>query len=553
MKCARCAHQWKLTPEDVIPDEETADSPVSASAQTNRQWQGQDEAAGAEDGPGYEEHAEASVDEEQWAPLQADEYGQMNQHGSAAYTDPANEDSEPPISEEEIAPSQGRGAGRQREHPSAEPDAGSGRAYPIPSGVYDMPSGIYENEAAPFEGEPPSDQPEPEETSAAVQSENWSSRFMGPGWRAQAASPPVEEEEDEDPESVIRETFRSVLEQTEDEEQAAAANLMEHAESSAPYVNIYDAEWNRTDNDDLGPEAFTGSGQDRAGLGENSDQDYFATEEALDDETSIYMRGEYGAGGPEAEEAYRSAPGQYKDEDFAAPGINERFAQRNGRPQPYDMDDGEIEDYGAEPNDYATPEASEDYAALYGDQFNDADDNFTAENGFDDTLIGLPEHGLQDTVDSGAYHSEQQNRSGLAVAAGWVAFMALMSGLLLGIVNFRQDVMAALPGTVNMYRMLGYEVELNKVDFASVDYKWSEIDGSPAIELRGEVVNITDSTVKVPPVLVNIQSASGAELKAEAPVPADELGPRDRTTFTLELVSPPEDVSRIELQFAPKG
>lgn len=573
MKCARCAHQWKLAPEDAMPDEdvlfddETADN--AASDQEDHQWQDHSGAVGAgyddsepdqaEDAWVYEENAGSPVAEEQWAPLQADDYSQMHHHAGAAYNDPAAEAAEPPLSEEEIAASQGRGDERQHGQPSAGPHAGRGQAYPIPSAVYEASSEIYENETAPLEDVAPSDQQETEETSALEQGENWSSRFMGPGWRAQKASPPVEEEEDEDPESVIRETFRSVLQRTEEEEeQTAAPGSAEHTEASNSYGSIYDADWNRSGDegdeianarglqsafhqqqvdyeDDPGAEAFATSAQDETGIGEISEEDYYTAQAVSDEAASGFTRGGYDA-----------------NEDFMDRETIGNFAPQDGRPQPYDMDEGDIEGYGNEPRGFAAPEEPQDYTAPYGNQFDDAAERHAGEDGFGEPLTGFHDDDRLDTVDE-AYLAEHQSRSGLAVAAGWVAFLSLMGGLLLGIVNFRQDVMAALPGTVNMYRMLGYEIGLNKVDLASVDYKWSEIDGRPAIELRGEVINITDKSVKVPPVLVNVRSTSGAVLKAEATVPTDELGPRDSATFTLELVSPPEDVSHIELEFAPSG
>ncbi len=609
VKCARCAHQWKLTPEDalpdedILPDEERADN--TALAQAEQQWHAQSEASGADyddsasvqaddasdqphahyqhDTSAYDENAEASADEEDWTPPQNDSRAPMsplNQPVTPAYDDPETDVTESPVSEEEIAARQGKRSWWQRGQPSPGPDAGSGQAYPIPSGAYEVPSEVYGDEDAPLEHVVAPDRPETEETSAPIGDENWSSRFMGPGWRAQKAAPSVEEEEDEDPETVIRETFRSALERPDEEEHVAAASTAEEVESSSPYGSIYDAEWNRSGDEDeeihaaRGPESelhqqqaffedgseavpFAASARNEIETDQDGDPAFYSEEEAADEETPGFLRRGLGAGEPDTEETYYSEPQDYddaiddEDDQEADRATIGRFAPQNGRPQAFGMDE-EREEFNDEPNGFASFDEPRDYDALYPDQFDDAAERRIEQSELDEALIGLSGDDRQDDDDQ-IYGPASQGHSGLAVAAGWVAFLSLMGGLLLGVFNFRQEVMAALPGTVNMYRVLGYEVALNKVDFASVDYKWSEIDGRPAIELRGQVVNITDETVKVPPVLVNVQNTSGTPVKAQASVPTDELGPRDSATFTLELVSPPEDVTQIELEFAPGG
>jgi hypothetical protein len=63
-------------------------------------------------------------------------------------------------------------------------------------------------------------------------------------------------------------------------------------------------------------------------------------------------------------------------------------------------------------------------------------------------------------------------------------------------------------------------------------------------------VNVTDRPVKVPRVLVNVRDNVGTDaVKATASVPREELAPRESASFTLEFVSPPENVAQIELEF----
>jgi hypothetical protein len=50
--------------------------------------------------------------------------------------------------------------------------------------------------------------------------------------------------------------------------------------------------------------------------------------------------------------------------------------------------------------------------------------------------------------------------------------------------------------------------------------------------------------------LVNVRDNVGTDaVKATASVPREELAPRESASFTLEFVSPPENVAQIELEF----
>jgi hypothetical protein len=70
------------------------------------------------------------------------------------------------------------------------------------------------------------------------------------------------------------------------------------------------------------------------------------------------------------------------------------------------------------------------------------------------------------------------------------------------------------------------------------------------IEVTGQVVNVTGHTVQVPPVLVNVRDSGGGDsVRATASVQTKELAPRQSASFSLEFVSPPENVTQIELEF----
>lgn len=148
-----------------------------------------------------------------------------------------------------------------------------------------------------------------------------------------------------------------------------------------------------------------------------------------------------------------------------------------------------------------------------------------------------------------AYEREPRS-GGLAVIAAWAVFISVLSGVTLALVSFRQDIMTAFPGTTSLYRTIGFDIPHVGVDFADVRYRWATSGGAPMIEVTGQVVNVTGRTVQVPPVLVNVRDSGGGDaVRATASVQTKELAPRQSASFSLEFMSPPENVTQIELEF----
>ena len=201
----------------------------------------------------------------------------------------------------------------------------------------------------------------------------------------------------------------------------------------------------------------------------------------------------------------------------------------------------------AEASAFDEREPASDFGSVFDERFarTGEDDEFLGDD-FDD------EAALQQRLESTDLAEYNQTRSygGLAIAAAWAVFFSIISGIALAFVSFRQDIMASLPGTRSLYHTLGFAVADNTVDFSDVSYRWTTVEGKPMIEVTGQVVNVTERTVKVPRVLVNVRDgASRGPVKATANVQADLLAPKESANFSLEFVSPSKDISQIELEF----
>jgi hypothetical protein len=192
----------------------------------------------------------------------------------------------------------------------------------------------------------------------------------------------------------------------------------------------------------------------------------------------------------------------------------------------------------------------EDFSSLYDGQYDDEESDRDPHRALNEDLAALQSELESTDVTTFERDYAPQAGGGLAVVAAWAVFVSVISGVMLAIITFRQDIMTALPGTASLYEALGFEVTHAGVDFADVSYRWRTADGKPMIEVTGQVVNTTGRTVTVPRVLVNVRDAGGGDaVKATASVPTQELAPHERASFSLEFLSPPADVAQIELEF----
>jgi predicted Zn finger-like uncharacterized protein len=140
---------------------------------------------------------------------------------------------------------------------------------------------------------------------------------------------------------------------------------------------------------------------------------------------------------------------------------------------------------------------------------------------------------------------------GLALAAAWAVFLSVLSGVTLAFVNFREEIVEALPGTAALYRGVGFSVQDRMVDFGPVTYRWTVAEGKPMIEVTGQIINLTDHEIAVPRVLVQVHDKENTDtVKASATVRSEPLAARETADFTLEFLAPPKTISQIELAFA---
>jgi hypothetical protein len=150
------------------------------------------------------------------------------------------------------------------------------------------------------------------------------------------------------------------------------------------------------------------------------------------------------------------------------------------------------------------------------------------------------------------YRGEQRTARSRGMTGLFVA-LAAMSLFLIVFFSAREEVVAYVPGTASIYNALGFEV--NKSGFKIIATQTREFANSiPIIVIKGELVNVTDRDLVVPPVRIAVRDRAKKELHFWI-VRADQehVGPRGKGTFSARLESPPLDAEELEMRFAREG
>jgi predicted Zn finger-like uncharacterized protein len=337
---------------------------------------------------------------------------------------------------------------------------------------------------------------------------NWADRIQQ-SWRE------AEEKQrgavDEDPELAVRHALKAALEHPEETSAEPRAGRL---------AEPFDDFWQGFASD-------TGSGDEGLSYG-SKDTDAVAAEIQSVRRSSVIYDSKAASHGFAEEE----------DADAPDPGIQSGIAQAFSEP---------VQRKAAPRQDIRHDESLTDYDAGAADQEPSSDGEDMPGGDFlerDAAAIQAELEGF------GHLPYEEPRYGGLALVAAWAVFLSLVSGIILALVNFRDSVMVALPGTTNLYRAVGFDITDRRIDFGDVSYRWSVANGKPMVEVRGQIINRTDRQITVPRVQVNVRDTQTTDvMQALASVRSEPLAARQAADFTLELVLPSRTVSQIELEF----
>jgi predicted Zn finger-like uncharacterized protein len=172
------------------------------------------------------------------------------------------------------------------------------------------------------------------------------------------------------------------------------------------------------------------------------------------------------------------------------------------------------------------------------------------DDGLDPALAAAAMAGIDDKDLPG----EKPPRRKLSpVTLGWAA-LGLLVALILGALIFAPSaVTSVLPGASRLYALFGggSSGEAAGLAFEGVRYGWNNQDGQTVLEVQGDVVNTSSSTVGVPTVVIALRDESGEEISEwTTEVGEQELAAGEHAPFLRQIPSPPSNVRSVKVRFA---
>ena len=137
------------------------------------------------------------------------------------------------------------------------------------------------------------------------------------------------------------------------------------------------------------------------------------------------------------------------------------------------------------------------------------------------------------------------------VAIGWLVLALIVASVIGTLVLAPSTVMSVLPGAARLYALFGVPVGSHGLAFEGVRYGWTSDGGQTVLEVQGDVVNLTSSTVDVPTVIIALRDEKGEEISEwTTEIGEEELGAGEHAPFLRQIPAPPSNVRSVKVRFA---
>jgi predicted Zn finger-like uncharacterized protein len=142
-----------------------------------------------------------------------------------------------------------------------------------------------------------------------------------------------------------------------------------------------------------------------------------------------------------------------------------------------------------------------------------------------------------------------RQRGGLALAAAWGIYLTVTGGLIAAVLLMRDPIVQAMPGAATVYSRIGMGQAGPSLGFEGVNYSWGQREGQPSLEVKGSVVNLTNSRITLPLLQITVRNSEDMEIgRGDRALGKKQLEPHEKLPFWLGLRSAPQSVAEIELQ-----
>ena len=119
--------------------------------------------------------------------------------------------------------------------------------------------------------------------------------------------------------------------------------------------------------------------------------------------------------------------------------------------------------------------------------------------------MGDAELGIDPALAAQAFPEEAPRKKPNIVTIGWLVLALIVASVIGTLVLAPSAVMSVLPGAARLYALFGAPVGSEGLAFEGVRYGWTNDGGQTVLEVQGDVVNLTSSTVDVPTVVIALR------------------------------------------------
>ncbi|MCJ7598427.1 MAG: zinc-ribbon domain-containing protein [Methyloceanibacter sp.] len=142
-------------------------------------------------------------------------------------------------------------------------------------------------------------------------------------------------------------------------------------------------------------------------------------------------------------------------------------------------------------------------------------------------------------------------KSGRGPKMGWLLLLVFNLGLIGFVLMAPMTLVSLLHGATRLYSALGMPINTKGLAFQGVTYGWSQDGEETVLEIKGDILNLTDAAMKLPIVVVVLLDENGKELAQYTTVTReDPLGAGEAAPFLAEIASPPVEVRKLKVRFA---
>ncbi len=148
-----------------------------------------------------------------------------------------------------------------------------------------------------------------------------------------------------------------------------------------------------------------------------------------------------------------------------------------------------------------------------------------------------------------AFLAQRQSRR--ASLRNWAGYAACVMVGLAGFTLFPEHIVGAAPAALRVYEAIGVGVNVYGLEIRKVEQQHAIVKGVRVLTIKGDIVNVTDDTRKIPWMRFGMRDVNAREVyQWTLDTEARPLKPGEATSFVTRVAAPPDSANDVEIRFA---